>query len=66
MQRIEASWTGILLARQLAIINWNRWLFLPEKEFIQAVKGYLRRDNRSQADHLFRLNPAGHSDAGAG
>ncbi|WP_337289040.1 hypothetical protein [Candidatus Methylomirabilis sp.] len=50
--------TGILLARQPAIIDRNRWLFLLKQEFIQAVEGSLRRESRSPTGHLFRLNSA--------
>jgi len=60
---IEASWAGILLARQPAIIDRNRWLFSLKKEFIQAVEGSWRRVNRLPTGHLFRLNSAWRYDS---
>gem|GEM_PF-3918840 len=51
---IEAFWSGILLARQPAIIDRHRGLFSLKKEFIYVVEGPLRRVNRLPTGHLFR------------
>jgi hypothetical protein len=60
---IAVSWAGILLARQPAIIDRNRWMFSLKQEFIQAVEGSWRRVNRLPTGHLFRLNSAWRYDS---